>query len=70
MALNFPNSPSLNDIHEESGTKWQWDGSSWVRVVSVGNQGFQGTVGNQGVQGAQGHQGVQGATGSGSQGHQ
>ena len=78
MALNFPNSPSLNDTHIENGIKWQWDGSSWVRIVSAGNQGFQGvtgaqgaagtpggaqgTVGAQGVQGATGPQGVQGAT--------
>ena len=65
MALNFPNSPSLNDIHEESGTKWQWDGSSWVRIVSAGNQGFQGVIGAQGAAGTPGGaQGVQGATGA------
>ena len=77
MALNFPNSPSLNDTHIENGIKWQWDGSSWVRIVSAGNQGFQGvqgaagspggaqgTGGAQGVQGATGPQGVQGAAGS------
>ena len=52
MALNFPASPSLNDIYEANGTRWQWDGSSWVRIVSAGNQGFQG------VQGATGAQGV------------
>ena len=57
MALNFPASPALNDIYEANGTRWQWDGSSWVRIVSAGNQGFQG------VQGATGAQGVQGANG-------
>ena len=45
MALNFPNSPSLNDLHEENLTKWRWNGSSWIRVVTTstaGAQGFQG----------------------------
>ena len=77
MALNFPNSPTLNEIHEENGTKWQWNGSSWTRIVSAGAQGFQGVQGAdgaQGIQGAQGltgAQGVQGADGAqGAQGYQ
>ena len=48
MALNFPNSPSLNDLHEENLTKWRWNGSSWIRVVTTtaaGAQGFQGAQG-------------------------
>ena len=64
MALNFPNSPALNDIYEANGTRWQWDGSSWVRIVSAGNQGFQGVQGATGAQGIQGAQGVQGAVGA------
>jgi hypothetical protein len=71
MALNFPNSPTLNEIHEENGTKWQWNGSSWTRIVSAGNQGFQGVQGATGAQGAQGAQGVQGSAGTdGAQGAQ
>ena len=83
MALNFPNSPSLNDLHEENQTKWRWNGSSWIRVVATtaaGAQGFQGAAGAQGAAGssggtgstgAQGHQGNTGATGAqGAQGHQ
>ena len=81
MALNFPNSPSLNDLHEENLTKWRWNGSSWIRVVTTstaGAQGFQGAAGAQGAtaaqgaqgdDGAQGAQGHQGATGSGAQGN-
>ena len=45
MALNFPNSPALNDIYEANGTKWLWNGSSWTRVVAAGAQGNQGSVG-------------------------
>ena len=54
MALNFPNSPSLNDLHEENLTKWRWNGSSWIRVVTTstaGAQGFQGAAGAQGAAG-------------------
>ena len=60
MALNFPASPALNDIYEANGTRWQWDGSSWVRIVSAGNQGFQGVQGATGAQGVQGADGAQG----------
>ncbi len=83
-ALNFPNSPSLNDFFVANGRRWQWNGSAWQRIPDPGAQGVQGaqgaqgatgsgaqgSQGHQGVQGAQGHQGVQGATGSGSQGVQ
>ena len=31
MAINFPNSPSVNDIHSEGGIRWKWNGSSWTR---------------------------------------
>lgn len=37
MAINFPNSPSVNDIHSYGGYSWQWNGSSWI---SLGFQGF------------------------------
>ena len=60
MALNFPNSPSLNDLHEENLTKWRWNGSSWIRVVTTstaGAQGFQGAAGAQGATAAAGAQG-------------
>ena len=32
MAINFPNSPSVNDIHSEGGIRWKWIGSSWTRA--------------------------------------
>lgn len=37
MAINFPNSPTLNDVYSQNGNSWQWNGSSWV---SLGAQGF------------------------------
>ncbi len=30
MAINFPNSPSVNETHTHSGKEWKWNGSSWV----------------------------------------
>jgi len=30
MALNFPNSPSLNETFEASGVTYVWDGVKWT----------------------------------------
>lgn len=35
MAINFPNSPALNDTHTAGGYSWTWDGSSWVASASA-----------------------------------
>ena len=32
MALNFPTSPSVNQVYTYGGNSWQWDGSSWVNL--------------------------------------
>ena len=54
MAINFPDSPSLNDYHVAGGRRWKWNGTVWERIPAPGSQGVQGTQGAQGVQGAQG----------------
>jgi hypothetical protein len=45
-ALNFPNSPSLNEIYTFNGKSWRWDGYSWktyfVLDVPSGGTGFTG----------------------------
>ena len=64
MALDFPNSPSVNDIYSVGSRRWQWNGTTWQRLPSSGAQGFQGIQGAQGVQGAQGEQGATGADSS------
>ena len=64
MALNFPDSPSVNDIFTSGSSRWQWDGSSWVRQGSAGAQGAGGATGAQGSAGAQGLAGAQGAAGA------
>ena len=69
MALNFPNSPTLNQQHTENGTTWKWNGDSWTRVLTTGAAGAQGSQGHQGAtggaQGATGATGAQGAAGGG-----
>ena len=34
MAINFPNSPSVNDIHTVGSRKWQWTGNTWESIMS------------------------------------
>ncbi len=36
MALNFPNSPSLNDTHTHNGLTWVCNGSVWEMQGSGG----------------------------------
>ena len=35
MAINFPNSPSLNDTHTVNGVVYTWDGTAWVTSSGV-----------------------------------
>ena len=37
MAINFPNSPSVNDTHTFGGKEWTWNGSSWVLSTNASN---------------------------------
>lgn len=32
MAINFPNSPVLNDTHTSGGRTWSYDGEKWILV--------------------------------------
>ena len=34
MAINFPTSPSINDIHTVGSRKWQWTGTTWESIMS------------------------------------
>lgn len=37
MAINFPNTPALNDTFTDGDTSWQWNGTSWNLVTSTAN---------------------------------
>ena len=72
-AIDFPNSPTLNQVFTVGTNSWKWNGSLWNVVrIPTGAQGPQGETGPQGPQGIQGPQGATGATGpqgeTGSQG--
>lgn len=59
MAINFPDSPYLNQVYSYGEVSWQWNGTAWDNISSsLGPQGVQGTQGTQGLQGIQGLQGT------------
>ncbi len=70
-AIDFPNSPTLNQVFTVGTNSWIWNGSRWNVVRTgvtgptgpQGPQGIQGLTGPAGPQGAQGIQGITGATG-------
>ena len=33
-SINFPNSPTLNEIHTQNGKSWSWNGTSWLSTVN------------------------------------
>ena len=35
-ALNFPSSPSTNEIYTANGKSWRWDGTSWKTYFTLG----------------------------------
>lgn len=40
MAIDFPNSPSVNDVFNAAGKQWLYNGSSWTLVgVSTAGPG-------------------------------
>jgi len=36
MAINFPDSPALNDTYIVADRVWSWDGSGWKRTINAG----------------------------------
>ena len=69
-AIDFPNSPSVNDTHTVGDRSWKWNGSQWkvVRSVLPGATGPTGPTGSTGSTvtgptGAVGNTGAQGITG-------
>ena len=62
MAVNFPNSPSINDTHTENGYTWKWDGTTWI-IQSVAPPGPTGPAGPAGPPGSNGNDGADGSDG-------
>ena len=73
MAINFPDSPSTNDVFESGdGRSWTWTGATWDAVLvespagptgptgPAGPTGPEGPTGPAGADGAQGPQGIPG----------
>lgn len=44
MALDFPASPSVDDLYTESGRTWRWNGIGWEAVPSPGSGGGGGGI--------------------------
>jgi hypothetical protein len=61
-AIDFPNSPTLNQVFTVGSNSWTWNGSTW-NVVRTGVTGPTGPQGPQGIQGLTGPAGPTGATG-------
>ena len=77
MPINFPNTPSLNQVYTFNGRSWEWTGTAWrAYTASFGPTGPTGTTGpsvtgptaSNGATGATGATGSTGATGVGSTG--
>lgn len=55
MAINFPNSPQVNDTYTEGNRSWTWNGTYWratsATIGYVGSRGYSGSIGYSGSQG-------------------
>jgi hypothetical protein len=60
MSVNFPATPSVNQVYSYNGSTWQWNGRFWQAQTVPEIQGSTGATGPQGATGA----GATGATGS------
>lgn len=64
-AIDFPNSPTLNEQFTAGNTTWEWDGTTWnvIRTPVVGPTGPTGPIGLTGATGPTGSDGTPGVTG-------
>lgn len=61
MAIDFPTSPTLNELYTSGGRTWMWNGYAWdLQNRIIGFTGSQGVIGYTGSQGNIGYTGSQG----------
>jgi hypothetical protein len=77
MAVNFPNTPTLNEEFSAGDRTWLWNGVYWEAISttvgytgSQGDLGFTGSAGTSGVDGTDGAVGFTGSAGAGFTGSQ
>ena len=63
MAIDFPNSPDVDDVFTSGTQQWKWTGTTWDLVVTevigpTGPTGEQGELGPTGPTGPTGDQGI------------
>ncbi len=63
MAIDFPNSPNVGDVHSDGGANWRWSGYAWRRIPDPGAKGEPGDKGVKGEIGQTGDQGDKGDKG-------
>lgn len=51
MPVNFPISPTLNQVYTYGSRTWTWDGNTWVIVPLAGPTGPTGPAGPSGASG-------------------
>jgi hypothetical protein len=57
MAINFPNSPTLDQIYTVNTRSWQWNGNAW-QLNTTATAGPAGPAGPPGATGASGASGI------------
>ena len=63
MAVNFPDTPSVGQVHSEGGANWRWSGYAWRRIPDPGAKGEPGSKGDKGQKGEIGLTGSEGDKG-------
>ena len=63
MAIDFPNSPNVGDVHSDGGANWRWTGYAWRRIPDPGAKGEPGDKGVKGEIGETGSEGDKGDKG-------
>ena len=63
MAIDFPNSPNVGDVHSDGGANWRWTGYAWRRIPDPGAKGEPGDKGIKGEIGQTGSEGDKGDKG-------